>query len=253
MKKNLSLFLLFFTGLLLTMPLYAQEIDGSFKQANELYKQRNYQEAEKLYLQLVKQGSVSGNLYYNLGNVYFKLGLKGKAILYYEKAKKIIPRDKDLTSNLSFLNSIIEDKVETTKRSFFIKKIKDIYDAFSLKECTIAASFFYLLLIVFLIVSFFIQAVRSSARWVAGFLGVLILLFSSFLFGKIYQLKYIKEVVITAREATIYYAPSKAEVPAFILHEGLKLGVTKEKEGWYQVRIGDDKGGWVEKDKAEEI
>jgi tetratricopeptide (TPR) repeat protein len=74
----------------------------TFQQANQLYQKGDYRNAAALYQQLVDQRYANGNLYYNLGNAYFKMRQKGLAILYYQKAKRLIPGDADLKANLSY-------------------------------------------------------------------------------------------------------------------------------------------------------
>lgn len=72
-----------------------------FRQANDYYRKGQYEQALILYKKLDHLGYSSGSLYYNLGNTYFKLGKKGLAILYYEKARRLIPQDDDLKTNLA--------------------------------------------------------------------------------------------------------------------------------------------------------
>ncbi len=85
-----------------------------FFEANRAYKSDQYREAAEGYLNLVEKGFKSGHLYYNLGNAYFRLGDLGKAILYYEKARLLIPRNDDLRFNLSHANDQTLDAVSDT-------------------------------------------------------------------------------------------------------------------------------------------
>ena len=73
-----------------------------FYKANALYEEGKYDEAIEVYTGLIDQGLESGNLYYNIGNCYFKKGELGKAIVNYERANKLIPDDSDLKSNHDF-------------------------------------------------------------------------------------------------------------------------------------------------------
>lgn len=91
---------------LLTTPLGAQDRSQSadarslFRQANEQYQKQNYPEARNLYLQIVQQGIRSPEVYYNLANTAARLGRVGEAVLYYEKARDLAPRDLDIQANL---------------------------------------------------------------------------------------------------------------------------------------------------------
>lgn len=245
--KKISFYSLIFFTLLTAAKLPAEEVTTLFKQANAAYKEADYKEAEKLYSEILNRGKINGGLCYNLGNTYFKLNQKGLAILYYEKAKRYIPRDYDLKSNLAFLNSVIEDKVEFKRASHLERKLKRVYNNFSLSEFTLFTSFIYLMLIFAVLLSFFSKLVKLYLKWIALALGCVLVISSIFLVSKIYEQKFNKEVVVTTAAAKVYYAPAKEEVPAFIIHEGLKLTVKKEQDGWCLVRIGADKGGWIEK------
>ena len=80
-----------------------RRIGEVFTRANRAYEQGDYQKAAGLYRRMLEEGYESGNLYYNLGNCYYKLKQKGRAILYYEKARRLIPGDADLQTNLTYV------------------------------------------------------------------------------------------------------------------------------------------------------
>lgn len=79
-------------------PEQAQQL---FLQANHLYQQQNYAAARDQYVQLVQQGIQSPELYYNLGNAAARLGRTGEAVLYFERARELAPRDPDVQANLA--------------------------------------------------------------------------------------------------------------------------------------------------------
>ncbi len=81
-------------------PISASDARTVFRQANEQYQQQNYPQARALYSQLVEQGVVSPEVYYNLGNAAARLGRTGEAVLYFEKARRLAPRDADIAANL---------------------------------------------------------------------------------------------------------------------------------------------------------
>ncbi|MDR2907953.1 MAG: tetratricopeptide repeat protein, partial [Bacteroidales bacterium] len=92
----------------------------TFEQGNDFYAAENYKQAAASYLTVVKSGFVSPELYYNLGNSYFRLGDYPHAILYYEKAKRLSPKDPDLLMNLGIAKTKIADKFETLPDIFFV-------------------------------------------------------------------------------------------------------------------------------------
>ena len=104
---------IFFALVSLSMSLISQfalaqeRLEDKFFQANKFYSRGEYQKAVSTYEKIIASDIKAGNIYYNLGNAYFKLGRKGKAILNYERALKFIPGDEDLSANLKFVRSTL--------------------------------------------------------------------------------------------------------------------------------------------------
>ena len=93
--------------------LFSQNNEKFFDDASLLYKQENYQSSLDSYLKVYNNGYESLELYYNIANCYYKLGLTSKSILFYEKALKIDSNDKETNFNLDFLNSQLIDQINT--------------------------------------------------------------------------------------------------------------------------------------------
>src|SRR5713101_1529972 len=90
----------------------AQEMSLQFEQANQLYRAGDFQKAATIFEQIVGNGYESSALYYNLGNTYFKLHNIPAAILNYERAKRITPRDEDNSYNLRIAQLRVVDRIE---------------------------------------------------------------------------------------------------------------------------------------------
>jgi tetratricopeptide (TPR) repeat protein len=92
-------------------------IDGKiWAAANQAYQNGKYEEAKVDYLQLVHGGQYSADLFYNLGNVWFKLGDQGRAILNYERALLLNPRLEEAESNLHAVLKIVGNDDQPTLR-----------------------------------------------------------------------------------------------------------------------------------------
>jgi tetratricopeptide (TPR) repeat protein len=85
-----------------------------FIRANGLYGDGKYAEAATAYEQILAQGIESGAVQYNLGNAYLKAGDVGRAVLAYERARRLIPGDPDLAANLGFARESARDVPETS-------------------------------------------------------------------------------------------------------------------------------------------
>ena len=114
MKKLVFCFVVLFTVLS-----YSQTPEALFSKANSLYKNGNYSKAIDIYLSIEKQGLQSDELYYNLGNSYYKLNKVAPSIYYYEKALKINPLNEDAISNLAFAKRMTIDVIEELPKTFY--------------------------------------------------------------------------------------------------------------------------------------
>lgn len=102
----------------LSLMLVAQDAADKFERANNAYVEGNFEQSEDLYRQLLEEGYDSSELYFNLGNTYYRLDQIPLAILYYEKALKVHPRNKDYQYNLSIAKSKIEEPLEEVPEFF---------------------------------------------------------------------------------------------------------------------------------------
>ena len=116
--------ILLILSLLLSVHLAAY---ADFAQANATYNQGNYTEAALQYEQLIADAKAQmaltddyAEVYYNLGNAYYKQGELAHSILAYERALRLQPRMKDAKENLRFVESKITDRIEDT-HSFFLQ------------------------------------------------------------------------------------------------------------------------------------
>ena len=89
----------------------------TMQRSNQLYENGRFQEASQTYQQLVDLGVEHENLFYNLGNAYYKSGDLGRAVLNYERARRMAPRDADIRANLDFARSLALDRYESEATS----------------------------------------------------------------------------------------------------------------------------------------
>jgi tetratricopeptide (TPR) repeat protein len=81
-----------------------------FRLGNEAYEKEEFEEAAAYYSAVVERGIRNGDVYFGLGNSYFRAGDFGRAILNYEKARKLRPRDPDIQHNLDYARTFLIDK-----------------------------------------------------------------------------------------------------------------------------------------------
>lgn len=233
----------------------AQGPEQAFQRGNALYQQGKFAEAAGVYEEIIKSGSVSGELLFNLGNAYHKTGNMGKAILQYERALRLMPGDDDLRHNLQLENLLIVDKIETTPRLFLWDWWDGIKAELSLRAYTWTTHVAYLLLIVSIAI---VVLARSFAVRKAGVIavlctGVIFVLLLIVLVGKAIDAGRNDEAVVTAGITTIKNSPDAKSSDAFVLHAGVKVRITDNVNSWIKIRLADGKVGWMQKSAAEVI
>ncbi len=239
MIKKTLIFCAVFTGLVGS--LWAANPSQPFKEANQLYADGKFAEAISVYQDLV-QSKPSAEIYYNLGNAYFKDKQFGNAILNYERAKRLNPRDPDIRSNLSYADRLIEYKVED-KRNWYLHEITDLVGYFKFQECWLLFFTSYSIFLIGLLISFI------RRRPLFGTLGATLLslvILSSFpLLLKFAETGMKDEAIITVKQAEVRYGPSTIDRIAFRLVEGLKVSAHDHKQDWYRIQLRDGRSGWI--------
>lgn len=221
---------------------------GLYTEGNELYRAGDFDGARSRYLDAVETGVTDARLYYNLGNASFKSGRLGEAVLWYERALKIAPRDEDIIANLRFLRRVKRDQDPETDGDL-------IYRAYlwpTLNELCAVTSLGLLGL-------FAIACWRLWRRpGLAGQIGLLTLavwvLASAVVTGARLQRDLtLTEAVVLVEEGTARSGPETAQTPVFVIHEGTKVVVERQEQGWLLVRLANGLGGWLPADVVEII
>ena len=105
---------------------WAVDVTSNFDKGNELYQQGNYQEAISEY-ELASNGTLeSAELYFNLGNCFYKLHEVAPAVFNYEKALQLNPNDTEIQTNLGFAQKMAIDAIKVIPKVGFGKLIQDL-------------------------------------------------------------------------------------------------------------------------------
>ncbi len=229
-----------------------------FYQANNLYEEGRYEEAAAAYRQLLDHGYESGNLYFNLGNTYFRMGRTGRAVLYYEKAKRLIPRDADLRANLGYALEGVDEGTPSWQREFY----QNLISFFPQGHLALITSSFFALLIAIIIVMLlanghpdvsFASVLRRSRWRVPFYLCSLLFLLFLTLAGLQYFDRLTPSGVAVEAGGVARYEPAPEATVHFNLDEGSRVKITGEKDDWYLITRRDGRRGWVEKRYIGEI
>ena len=215
--------------------------------AKEAYAHGKFDAAAHYYERIVNKGYEGPELFFNLGNAYFKSNNLAMAIVYYERAKKTNPWDDDIQFNLNLARQKLVDKVDNTP-DFFIKKwIKSAVQLFSEKQWTVT-----LLLILWLSVASFVWFILSQSssgkRWgfILGSLFALLLLPVLLVTSLNHSLTFShNEAVVVASTVTTKGSPSEQGTNLFVLHEGTKVAILQTLGDWTEIKLPNGNTGWA--------
>ena len=221
-----------------------------FEQANAAYNMGNYDSARVLYEKILATDVESAPLYYNMGNAYYKMREYPMAIFCYEKALKIDPSDDDARTNLEIANLAIVDKIKPLPQSILVRGWN------GMKHWLSGDQWAYLSLVVFALLLFavglFLRARRMGLRKLGFFGGIVMaLVFGlSVLFAA--QLKHASltedQAIVMTPTVTVKSSPNAASVDLFVLHEGSKVSLLDEADGWSKIKIANGSVGWLQTD-----
>ena len=231
---------------LISLGLKAGENDV-FKIGNDAYLKNNFEVAIASYQQLLKEGYQSSELYFNLGNAYYKTDSIANAILYYEKAKKLAPTDEDIQANLKLANLKTIDKTEAKEQlifkswweNFVYARSADNWGVLSIVSMFIAFT---------LLVLFRITAATRMKQIFFGLFALTLLLSLSFFFLASTHERYETEngqAILFNSSATIKSAPSENSKDLFIIHEGAKVKIVEHENSWIRIRLDNGNEGWL--------
>ncbi|MCC6372575.1 MAG: tetratricopeptide repeat protein [Bacteroidia bacterium] len=237
----------FYTVIFMMALLPALNANDLIGKAEKAYDSKKYKEAIDSYEQLLKEGYKSYQLYYNLGNACYRNNDVGKAIYYYELARKIEPNDEDISINLAKANARTIDKIESHE-NFFISAVKtNVLSSFStttwawftIFSLGLAAVLFFIFInsynITFKRISFIASMVLMITFFVTYFLGY------SAMKAK-YENKF---AIILSKDVKIMNEPTLSGSSKFNLHEGTKIRVVESNGDWLLIKLDNGNEGWL--------
>ncbi|MGN0281702.1 MAG: BatD family protein [Prevotella sp.] len=223
--------------------------------ADQAYKKEQYQQAIADYESLLKKGA-NADIYYNLGNAYYRTNNLTRAIINYERAALLSPGDADIRFNLQLARSKTIDKITPESEMFFFNWYRQVVNMTSVDGWATTALIALAIAIVCALSYLFSERIVLRKT---GFFGALLMIFI-FVIANIMahqqKSKLINRTgaIITASSVQIKSTPSKNGTDLFNLHEGTRVDIIDNSmKEWKEIRIADGKSGWIETSKMETI
>ena len=220
-----------------------EESARQFLDGIRLYKEGQYAASADSFQKLADDGLNSGMLFYNLGNAYLKGGDLGRAILWYERAMKLIPNDPDLRFNHDYALTLTRDeKTESLPLYRILFFWRYLMTEKTMQWIAIAFNFiFWSLLTVHL------WRRRKGVTTAVYIAFLMTLIFAATSVYNYFQPVFFREGVMLTEEVPVRSGLDDASTALFVLHSGTKVMIRGEKEGYFKIFFSEGKLGWVPK------
>lgn len=229
---------------------HAGQLDTLLMKGVENYQKGDFKKALDDFKQMAAKGVKTGELYYNMGNCYFKEGKIGLAILWYERAKKLIPYDPDLKFNLDYLNTFVKDK--KASNGVHISNILFFW------ENLIPSNFLRYGAIGFCVL-FFLYSGYCTLKKKKIFTSAGVLIFACLIISTLaatydfYYKNTARFAVVVKERAAVRSGFSDDSTKLFVLHSGTKVKVERVNGRYLMIFFSKGKIGWIKKGDAEII
>lgn len=225
----------------------AQNPESLYQQANLLYNESAYDSAAAVYEKIINKGYSSAELFYNLGNTYYKLRNYPLAIYYYEKSLKLDPQNEDTRHNIDIARLFITDKIEDIPEIFVKKWWKGLSNSLTLNTWAVITIIIFtiLLLCVFIYIIARTKALRKSTFFIGIILIILMICSFTISMQKYDYINSKNEGIVITPTITVKSSPSQTSVDLFVLHEGSKVRILDKTDEWNKIKIANGSIGWL--------
>ncbi len=226
----------------------AADLQALVKQGNQYYLDGDYERAAVAYQSVIDSGYTAAALYYNLGNAYYKSHNITMALVNYERAHILDPKDKDIQHNLNVAREFVTDRIDVLPEFFLRRAYEGFVKTFSADLWALISLSAFILALSILLVYFFSK--RVGIRRLAFWMGIIFILIagSTLLFAsKQHRLisRHNQAIIITP-SVTIKSSPdAESGTDLVLLHEGTKVTVEDSLSDWREVVLSDGNRGWL--------
>ena len=252
--KNIKLnrWLILAFVLAIAVPIFAitpEELADLYNRGNEAYRDKDFATAIKEYTAAIDSGGVSAELFYNLGNAYFRAGSLANAILWFERARILAPTDDDINNNLQFVQKLTQDKIESLYRGLLIVWFIKLIESISFDK------YWWILLIVSLLATgaTIYKIFQLKGKWLAIILWIIFLVLLAGWYFKGNRIWERNLAVVMFPKVDVRSAPEQDSEILFTIHDGTILGIKECRRNWYRIVLADGHTGWLPAKSVEKV
>lgn len=247
-----------YASIFLLMPflLSAQSVVADKVAGDSAYINGDYASAITIYENLLSDNNESVDIYYNLGNAYYKSGNIAKAVLNYERAALLRPGDKDIEFNLELVRSKTVDKVVALPRFFLAEWFDSIVNTMNMQMWSSVGIVFFIAMLLTLLLFLFGKSImlRKISFFTALFSLIITIFANIAAYNQYLRLTQRNEAVIMQPSVTAKSTPSNSGTALFVIHEGRKVKISDDTmQGWKEIELEDGNIGWIPAEAMERI
>ncbi len=218
-----------------------------FDQATEYYNKSEYSKAIENYKQILENGEHSAQLYFNLGNCYYKQNAIGPSIYYYEKALLLDPSDSEIINNLAYAQNMRLDAIEEVPKTELSQIYNSVVNLFSFDQWAyIAVALIFLFVLAYLAYFFLRYANQKRMAFITSIFSLALAVVCVLMAYLQYQgFKKDNPAIVFSKEVQVSSEPNYNSENVFTLHEGTKVNVMDHLDDWSKIRIADGQTGWL--------
>lgn len=233
-----------------------EEYSCTKAEADSLYAAKLYKDAALGYEWILENKGIAPEIYYNLGNSYYRLNDNARAILNYERALKLSPSDENARTNLEMAYARTVDKAENVSEMFYVRWFDSVKQMFASDSWAVVSIVFFILFLVG--ASLFFWGKTGLLKKTGFYSGIVFLLLC--ILGNV--MAYSQRNDALAQDAAIVMVPSltakstpsESGTALFVIHEGTKVKVTDNSmKKWVEISINSTQKGWVPAESVEII
>ncbi len=223
------------------------QVEVVFDEGNALYNQGNYAEAIEKYTSIINNGSESAELYYNLGNAYYKINDIANSIFYFEKSLLLDPNNNETINNLSFSQNMTIDRIETVPVNQVSKFISKFTNLFDYNTWFLISIFFEFLSIIVFSLYLFNKNSNTKKRYfsigsIFLFCFIIFLILSVNLKS---EYKKNNPAILFDSRISFKSEPNERSEELFLLNEGTKVNVLEKINEWSLIELSNGSKGWI--------
>lgn len=221
--------------------------DAAIKEAETAYTQENYAKAIELYEDILKHSGASAEIYYNLGNAYYKANKVAPAILNYERALVLDPGDADIRFNLEMAKQKTVDKIEPVGEFFLARWFGSVQNLGAVDSWAMLGIGCFLLFIVSLLLFFFSRWRRTKKLgfYFAFIFLALVIITNIFASNQKDEIVNRNQAIVFTPTVTVKSSPDASGTDLFVLHEGAKVFIKSKLGEWNEIELENGNVGWM--------